>query len=400
SDLDALRAGRRHTSGKECLPMSLTLGALLRRVQADPDPERRFIFLMPRPQGPCRFGAYNTLNQIVLERLGLRDHVRIWAPKEYEYFDTFNPSATFLIICGFTAADWLLEALHEVRPVSRDRAAVEEVHRRYERELLLLIEATTRRRPSIAAVTWESATGRLFGIRDLLDRAAREFAKHRTDRKLPTVLLAGEIFVRLDPFSNGHLIRELEQRGLRVRLAPFHEWVDYVDHHGCKLGHGIALADRFSRLLHRRLTDVTWNAIKPALTNEKLGSVVEAIHASDEYLPCDLEGEAVLTLGTPLHEWRKGRIDGLISVGPLECMPNKIAEAQLHHVRQREGLLSLTLSLNGEPVDPTVLDNFAFEVHGRFAARQKCGAAAVTAATRHAPRTAGCPAGTVANQPK
>lgn len=369
SDLDALRAGRRHTSGKECLPMSLTLGALLRRIETEPDPNRRFVFLMPRPQGPCRFGAYNTLNQLVLERLGLRSRVRIWSPKELEYFETFTPGATFLIICGFTAADWLLEALHEVRPASANRAAVEDVHARYEAELFQLVEEATTRRPSIAGITWEAATGRLFGIRDLLSRAAGAFAALREDRKLPTVLLAGEIFVRLDPFSNGDVIRELEQRGLRVRLAPFHEWIDYVDHVGCELGRGLALSDRFSRLLHRRLNEVTWNAIKPALANQRLASVGEAIHAADEYLPRNLEGEALLTVGTPLHEWRRGHIDGMLSVGPLECMPNKIAEAQLHHVGQKEGLLSLTLSLNGEPIDPTVLDNFAFEVHARFAAR-------------------------------
>jgi hypothetical protein len=30
-----------------------------------------------------------------------------------------------------------------------------------------------------------------------------------------------------------------------------------------------------------------------------------------------------------------------------------------------EGLLSLSLSLNGDPIDPEVLDNFAYEVHQR-----------------------------------
>jgi hypothetical protein len=52
-------------------------------------------------------------------------------------------------------------------------------------------------------------------------------------------------------------------------------------------------------------------------------------------------------------------------------MPNKIAEAQFHHVAEREGLLSLTLSLNGDPIDPEVLDGFAFEVHQRFGKRRR-----------------------------
>jgi hypothetical protein len=51
-------------------------------------------------------------------------------------------------------------------------------------------------------------------------------------------------------------------------------------------------------------------------------------------------------------------------------MPNKIAEAQFFHVAEQEGLLNLTLSLNGEPVAHEVLDNFAFAVHTRFRQQQ------------------------------
>jgi hypothetical protein len=51
-------------------------------------------------------------------------------------------------------------------------------------------------------------------------------------------------------------------------------------------------------------------------------------------------------------------------------MPNKIAEAQLFHVAEQEGLLALTLSLNGDQVDEEVLDNFAFEVFARFNQRR------------------------------
>ena len=63
----------------------------------------------------------------------------------------------------------------------------------------------------------------------------------------------------------------------------------------------------------------------------------------------------------------------MVSVGPLECMPNKLAEAQLHHAAEREGLLSLTLSLNGDPLDEAALDGFAFEVHRRFRASDVVG---------------------------
>ncbi|MBW1880856.1 MAG: hypothetical protein JRJ84_21085, partial [Deltaproteobacteria bacterium] len=90
--------------------------------------------------------------------------------------------------------------------------------------------------------------------------------------------------------------------------------------------------------------------------------VTDSLRAAAPFIRSELEGEAILTLGGPLHEWREGLIDGTISVGPLECMPSKIAEAQLFHVAQTDGLVSLSLPLNGDPVDSEVLDGFAWEV--------------------------------------
>ena len=91
------------------------------------------------------------------------------------------------------------------------------------------------------------------------------------------------------------------------------------------------------------------------------------------YVSEALHGEAVLTVGAPLHEWRHRQIDAVVNVGPLECMPTKIAEAQFHHVAEREGLLSLTLPFNGDPVSAAALDNFAFEVQARFQRRKNGG---------------------------
>jgi hypothetical protein len=54
---ETLRLGRRHTSGKECLPAVVTLGGLLERLEREPDRQARFAFFMPGTDGPCRFGA-------------------------------------------------------------------------------------------------------------------------------------------------------------------------------------------------------------------------------------------------------------------------------------------------------------------------------------------------------
>jgi hypothetical protein len=83
-----------------------------------------------------------------------------------------------------------------------------------------------------------------------------------------------------------------------------------------------------------------------------------------------LRGEAVLTVGGAVAEWRHGHIDGVASVGPLECMPNKISEAQFARAAEEEGLISTTLSLNGDPLESETLDNFVFEVRSHFEKRR------------------------------
>ena len=90
--------------------------------------------------------------------------------------------------------------------------------------------------------------------------------------------------------------------------------------------------------------------------------------AATEYIAGDVGGETVLTLGLSLHNWRKGEIAAVVNVGPLECMPTRIAESQFFHAAEREGLPTLTLTFNGDPLAEDVLDNFAFEVHARHRA--------------------------------
>jgi hypothetical protein len=98
--------------------------------------------------------------------------------------------------------------------------------------------------------------------------------------------------------------------------------------------------------------------------------VREVVKVAAPWVRDALEGETVLTVGGAVDAWRRREVDGVLSVGPLECMPNKLAESHLVHIGEREELLSLTLALNGDPIDPESLDGFALEVHARHRARK------------------------------
>jgi len=371
-DQESLRIGRRHTSGKECLPMPYTLGSLIQRLERA-KPDEKFVYLMPSTDGPCRFGVYNLLNNIVLDRLGWRDRVRIWSPKDTGYFDDMPAGTEMLVFAAIASTDLLLQATLDVRPVERERGATQKLHDRYLRELLALVENRAHGNLSLGPALWQVAGGRLFGLCDLLQRVGRDFAALRGPDEKPCVELTGEIYVRGVDSSNDFLIEKLEARGLRVHLAPKTEWLNYCGYVQRQIAGRNRLADGFSDLIRRRIEHTAFAAIAPSLGWHPLPTADEALAAAAPYVHPQLQGEAVLTVGVPLHEYRHGQIDAVVCVGPLECMPTKIAEAQWHHIAEDDGVLSLTLPFNGDPVSSAALDSFAYEVKERFNARKAAG---------------------------
>jgi predicted nucleotide-binding protein (sugar kinase/HSP70/actin superfamily) len=391
-DHAALELGRRHTSGKECLPMTITAGSLLARLERERDPATRFAFFMPTANGPCRFGAYNLLHKLIIERSGWSDRVRVFSPADDDYFKEVDGGFQALIWAGFVAEDLLLDAYHHARPAEVSRGAAKRVHDAFAARLRVLVENEGHGNLKIPRAIKEIATGRLFGVATLIAEAAAAFARtYDSSRALPTVQVVGEIYVRCDPFANGFVVEKLLERGVRVRFAPFSEWIEYTRWVGHKKRRaGISRDKRPAPIAH--LTSALESRVKSTLyaaMARPLGwpartHVDEMVLAASPYLRDELDGEAILTLGGPIHEHRAGLIDGVVSVGPLDCMPNKIAEALFFHVGEREKLLSLTIPLNGEPFDITLLDDFVFELCRRFDTRGRSAVPARTHRGAHA----------------
>ncbi len=366
-DREALELGRRHTSGKECIPMTVTLGSLLQRIERDRDTDEKFSFFIPTASGPCRFGSYNVLSKIVLERLGWKERVGFWSPADADYFEGLDSGFSAMVFAGFMAADLLLAALYDTRPVETTKGEAQEIFDFYYSELCKQLEKSCQGDLSPGTVVGQVMSGHFFGVGTLLKRAASAFDAARENRSIPTVSIVGEVYVRCDPFSNDYVIRKLEQRGIRCCFAPFTEWLEYTDYQDVIKANA---SEFISSFLQATIQHQLYAMVADILGWHRRTTVQDSLQAAKPYIREELSGEAVLTVGGPLYEWREGLIDGVVSVGPLECMPNKISEAQFFHVAEQEGLISLTLGLNGDPVDPEILDNFAYEVHAQFNRRK------------------------------
>ncbi|MCP4446986.1 MAG: CoA activase [Myxococcales bacterium] len=369
---ESLRIGRRYTSGKECVPMTITTGSLLERIDRETETEEHFAFLMPRASGPCRFGAYNVLHNILLSKTGWKDRVKVISPADKNYFEGVAADFQIRACVGFVASDLLLASLHDVRPVETEKGAANEIYQRYFEELKAHMEGISG--GSLLAALAELSGG-VFGVRELLSRAVAEFKAIKDfEKEIPTVSVVGEIYVRLDPFANDFVVEKLEARGLRAHMAPFHEWLEYMTFLKTQRrteGNGVATDNAMNSFITTSLQDTLisrlYEVVEDALDWEPRTTVPEVVSAAQPFVSSELYGEAVLTVGGPIHEYEHGAIDAVISVGPHECMPNKVSEAQFAHIGEEKGLLSMTLALNGDPSDPELLDRFAFEVKERFA---------------------------------
>ena len=162
-----------------------------------------------------------------------------------------------------------------------------------------------------------------------------------------------------------------------MRLAPFTEWLEYATYLSDKRvleGRTVSGDNRFANALSGLVQKATYRVLyglcEHALGWPARGKISEVIEASRPYLHVEFEGEAVLTLGGPILEYRRGYIEGVVAVGPHECMPSKIAEAQYAKAARDCGIPYLCISLNGDSIDTELLDRFAYDIREKHKHRR------------------------------
>lgn len=362
ADQKTLELGRKYTSGKECIPMINTLGTLFKFLENHP--EGNFSYFMPGTNGPCRLGQYQLLTKIILEKLGLSERVQVISPTSEtdsllsDYFDGAMITKSWISVIF---VDFLKDALLQTRPGEKNPGESERVFERHLRKTEDMVLKTSN--------DW-SGLKKLWGIKQLAKEAAEEFKKIlQTGKEKVTVLVTGEIYVRLDEFSNNFVIRELEALGAKVKLAPFREWINYTTFQRRK---GLALPKQklwkayLTWFFQKRIEAQLYQIFAKALGWSKDHHIEEILKTAEPYLSkLQPFGESALTIGLPLMLWKKKEIDGVVLVGPFECMPIRIGETQLRLISEQTGLPVLSLSFHGDPLDKDLLESFVWDLKRR-----------------------------------
>jgi predicted CoA-substrate-specific enzyme activase len=311
----SLQYGKKFTSGKECFPCAVTTGDMLREINREGFDPTRAVFFMPGADGPCRFGQYSKLHRIILDDLGHKD-IPIYSPNSNTSYNDFGLEKT-----GFRRTAWrgsvfvdcLIKALLKTRPYEVNNGDAEKVYNRY----LNLMEEC------------------IISDGDLLElayNAAREFSDiPKLPGVKPLVGLVGEIYLRNNRFSNNYLIDKLETLGVEVSLATFSEWVSYTSY----TYYLDAVNDRnFGSIVKASLQTYFQNRDEhrieksflkyfPILHESKIKDIVKL---AAPYLPVDIRGEAVLSIGKAIEFFNNGA-SGIVNCMPFNCMPGTIVSS-------------------------------------------------------------------------
>jgi predicted nucleotide-binding protein (sugar kinase/HSP70/actin superfamily) len=312
--------------GDECYPARVTMGDVLKIVEQPGFDPKKCVILMASSDGPCRLGQYGIHMQKVLESRGLGE-IQILSPTDRNGYAGFGDISGPFVRAAWrvvVSSDILRKLLLKVRPYETRPGAADQVYQSAVERLAATLENGCNR-PSC----------QLRAVRDALVCARDQFRRIPMEREpRPRVAVIGELFCRLNTFSNDEVVRNLEALGAEVMLSGISEWIHYInfdENFRLKLnGHAWSLA-----MLASKLRKYFQNGDEQFLLEPFLSDLADQPHADirdilslgENYLPFyAVAGEMVISMGVAVHLAGSG-IDGIVDVSPFTCMNGIVSEA-------------------------------------------------------------------------
>ncbi len=328
SDSATLDLGGLNSGGEECLPHKITLGDFLKVCRSpgfDPD---RTAFFMPTAQGPCRFGQYAPYLRQVLDELGYAD-VPVISPSSKDGYQGLTDQASELMRIGWMGlvlGDLADKFRFKTRPYERVAGDSDEMFEETLGAFELIVEL-----PDLNA---KIRLGRLAdAVTRMRDRFRQIPAAYEKGR--PLIGLVGEIFCRMNTFSNDELARRIEQLGGECWLSDIAEWVWYTNwgqREKLLRYRGRANLDFLKLKIKTHVQHKYEHALLAPVRDDLRGyeepaDVNDVLEMSRPYLPADgALGEMVLSVGKAIYLHGKGA-DGIVDISPFTCMNGIVCES-------------------------------------------------------------------------
>jgi predicted nucleotide-binding protein (sugar kinase/HSP70/actin superfamily) len=327
SDSHTLEMGGKHTSGDECYPLRVTIGDFVRITEQPGFDSKRTVFFMATGEGPCRFGQYADFLKKLLLDLGYPalDVISPSGDHGYQEIGEFGTAFVRGAWRALVSADLLRKKLlmtrpYELEPGEADRAFGDSID-----DLCQTIEHSC-----------SDYDCQMTAIVDSLQRGRLRFDCVAVDQTQdrPLIGVVGEIFCRLNTFSNSDLVRRLEKQGAECWISDIAEWIGYTNEEEARK---LRLERRqFSTAmlkcwLRSRIQRQDEHALLRVFAEDfagyEEGGVKELMELARPYLPNDgVEGEMVMSVGRAAYLAGKGAA-GVVDISPFTCMNGIVSEA-------------------------------------------------------------------------
>ena len=330
---ESFAIAKKYCRGTECVPAPATIGAFLSVLEKSDDPEKE-CFFMPSAKGPCRFGQYHTLHKMILESAGYPNTpVKSWSDESGTYGMDMKTSR--YLFNAMSSADLLYKARCRIRPYAADRDE-------FDRIMAGIVER------------FEKSIEEGKDLKKVLTGVVAELSNiKRVETKKPLVGIVGEIYVRINPFTNGNLIETIEDAGGEAWMAPFIEWFHYLTFMDSVFAKEKELSikarmklwakNAFMMRMESSLTKI----MAPIIGDRAEPSIVDTVGSGEEVFPRQFDGESILTVGRAM-EFAKDGVDLIINCAPFGCMPGTLTAGIFQKLESKMGVPTVSIFYDGE----------------------------------------------------
>ena len=321
-----LKIGRGNSTCKECLPLQLTTGALIKYVKNERTKDEVTVYFMPSADGPCRFGQYQDFMIDLIRKQKIKNVTFLSMSSKDGYAGLGNK---------FVMLTWNAIIISDI---------FEDIH-----NAMMVIAEDPEQAHQQLMVIWKEVIIGLEGgakpFRQAIIQAAKDLKNIPQAialEEVPQILIVGEIYVRKEGISRRWLPERLAQSGIVSHVAPIHEWVYYIDWliKSKLLPDQVSLKKRLSNKIRHAFMVRSEREIKSIMAKSgwyipRFVDVDHVIETAKDFISPKLLGEAILTVGGPLAEVGK-EFCGSIAIGPFGCMPNRLSESILNLTMDKE----------------------------------------------------------------
>lgn len=318
ADVETLKYGRSIATGKECLPLLILAGSLIKWVENNWDGKQYVAFFNVQGAGNCRLGQYPVFLRYLIRKKGWTKVAQMTLMNE-DGFAGFGEEFAVRGIQAILASDILDDVRNGILANAKNPEQGLEIFNKQLDELNQVMETNPKRF--------------LEALKIVANYINENIPARINIKDSKYIGLMGEIFVRRDGFSHKWLNKTLAKKGFIVKDSYISEWIFYVDYLLEKqlLEPEQSLRNKIERKIRNTYMRRVEKKIKKILAKSgyyeyKGNHIVEIIENSTHILPLDYKGEPGIVLGATLTH---GLSDyaGIINVGPFGCMPTRITEA-------------------------------------------------------------------------